>query len=122
MIFSKKNILINWKYACTKDTKRNASVITGLILSKPVLLNDRAESYRLFRYFAREAKGFEMEGFGIMESSLHFIIIKGVYSFAGGINKAWQPTAALAANDFLFHHFKETDLSLLLENKQGNNF
>ena len=110
---------LDWKYACTKDKKCNASVIFGLILSKPVLLNDKKERNKLLRDFGIEAKGFEMEGFGIMESSLDFIIIKGVCDFAGDKNKAWQPTAALAANDFLYYHFQRADLSLLLESKQG---
>ena len=110
----------DWRYACTKDKKRNASVISGLILSKSVLLNDKAERDRLLRNFGSEAKGFDMEGFGIMESSLNFIVIKGVCDFASDKNKEWQPTAALAANDYLFHHFSQTDLSLLLKSKQGN--
>ena len=77
------------------------------------------ERGRLLQYFGQEAKGFEMEGFGIMGSSMSFIIIKGVCDFAGDKTKAWQPTAALAANDYLYHHLCQTDLSLLLE---GNYF
>lgn len=110
----------DWKYPCTKDKKRNASVIFGLILSKSVLLNDKAERRRFLDSFGEEAKGYEMEGYGIMQSALDFIIIKGVCDFAGDKNKEWQPTAALAANDYLYHHFQQTDLSLLLENNQGN--
>ena len=110
----------DWKYPCTIDKSRDASVQFGLILSKPVLLNDETERGLLLKYFGSEAKGFEMEGFGIMESSLDFIVIKGVCDFAGDKNKAWQPTAALAANDYLYHHFCQTDLSVLLENKPGS--
>jgi len=109
----------DWKYPCTKDKKRDVSVKIGLILSKSVLLNDAAERGRLLQYFGQEAKGFEMEGFGIMDSSMSFVIIKGVCDFGGDKTKIWQPTAALAANDYLYHHFCQTDLSLLLENKQG---
>ena len=90
-------------------------MIPGLILSKPVLLNDKAERDRLLKKFGPEAKGFEMEGFGIMESLLNFIVIKGVCDFAGDKNKEWQPTAALTANDYLYHHFSQTDLILLLK-------
>jgi len=109
----------DWKYPCTKDEKRDASVQIGLILSKPVLLNDAAERGRLLQCFGQKAKGFEMEGFGIMDSSMGFVVIKGVCDFAADKDKAWQPTAALAANSYLYHHFCQTDLSLLLENKQG---
>ena len=105
---------LDWKYPCTKDKNRSASVKFGLILSKPVLLNDKTERDRLLKVNP-EAKGFEMEGFGLMDSSLDFIVIKGVCDFAGDKDKAWQPTAALAANDYLYHHFCQTDLSLLLQ-------
>ena len=109
-----------WKHPCTKDGKRDTSIKFGLILSKPVLLNDPVERGRLLQYFGPEAIGFEMEGFGIMGSSMSFIVIKGVCDFAEDKDKVWQPTAALAANDYLYHHFSQTDLSLLLENKKGN--
>ena len=104
----------DWKYPCTKDKSRNASVKIGLILSKPMLLNDKTERDRLLKVNP-EAIGFEMEGFGIMKSTLDSIVIKGVCDFAGDKDKAWQPTAALAANDYLYHHFCQTDLSLLLQ-------
>ena len=104
-----------WQYPCTKDRKRNASVESGLILSKSVLLDNADERNRLLQYFGPEAKGFEMKGFGIMNSSVGFIVIKGVCDFAGEKTKEWQPTAALAANDYLHHHFCQTDLRLLLK-------
>ena len=110
---------VDWKYSCTKDKKRDTSVKFGLILSKPVLLNDPDERGRLLKNFGKEAKGFEMEGFGIMDSSMSFIVIKGVCDLAEDKDKVWQPTAALAANDYLYHHFCQTDLSSLLEKKKG---
>ena len=109
----------NWEHPCTKDEKRNISIKSGLILSKSVLLNDPAERGRLLKYFGPEAKGFEMEGFGIMDSSIGFIVIKGVCDLGEHKDKVWQPTAALAANDYLYHHFCQTDLSSLLEKKKG---
>ena len=109
----------DWKYPCTKDESRDASVKSGLILSKPMLLNDKAERERLRRDYGKEAIGFEMEGFGIMDSSLDFIVIKGVCDLGHNKNDVWQPTAALAANDYLHYHFCKTDLSILIENKQG---
>lgn len=110
---------IDWKYPCTKDENRDASVKFGLILSKSMLLNDKAERERLLEYYGKEAKGFEMEGFGIMGSSLDFIVIKGVCDLGNKKDDLWQPTAALAANDYLYHHFCQTDLSVLIENEQG---
>jgi len=48
---------------------------------------------------------------------MSFVIIRGVCDFAGNENKIWQPTAALAANDYLHHHFCQTDLSSLLDKR-----
>ena len=106
---------LDWNFACTKDEQRNTSVKIGLILSKSVLLDDADERSRLLQYFGKEAKGFEMEGFGIMDSSMKFIVIKGVCDLGAHKSKEWQPTADLAANDYLHHHFSQTDLSSLLE-------
>jgi len=41
--------------------------------------------------------------------SMDFLIIKGC-DFAANKYKIWQPTAALAVNDYLHHHFCQTDL------------
>ena len=108
----------DWNFPCTKEKQRNSAVKFGLILSKPVLLDDADERDRLLQYFGKEAKGFEMEGFGIMDSSMSFIVIKGVCDLGANKSKEWQPTAALAANDYLHHHFSQTDLSSLLENNE----
>ena len=110
---------IDWNYPCTKDEKRDTSIKFGLILSKPVLLDNKVAREQLLKDFGKEAKGFEMEGFGIMDSSLDFMVIKGVCDLGDKKNDLWQPTAALAANDYLYHHFCQTDLSVLIENKQG---
>ncbi|XP_065906153.1 death domain-containing ATP nucleosidase-like [Dysidea avara] len=106
-----------WMYPCTQDKQRYCEIKSGLILSKPVLMDDKEERKRLLQYFGEEAKGYEMEGFGIMQSSIDCIIVKGVCDYAGEKTDDWQPTAALAANDYLQHHFRQ-DLSVLLEKKQ----
>ena len=110
---------LDWNFLCTKDGKRDASIIFGPILSKPMLLDNKDERERLLRDYNKEAKGFEMEGFGIMDSSLDFIVIKGVCDLGHEKNDLWQPTAALAANNYLYHHFCQTDLSLLIERRQS---
>ena len=56
-----------------------------------------------------------MGSFDITGSLKSFIIIKGVCNFTGDNTKVWEPTAALAANDYLYHHLYQTDLSLLVE-------
>ena len=105
----------DWNYPCTKDKKRDASVKFGPTSSKPTLLSDVTDKSQLLQDYGQKAKGFEMEGFGTTDSSIGFITIKGVSNFAGDKNQLWEPTAALAANDYLYHHFCQTDLSLLLK-------
>ena len=110
-----------WKFVCTsQDTK--SSVIFGQFLSKPMLLNDEAERGEILKYFGKEAKGYEMEGFSIAGGAIDCIIIKGVCDFASGKNKKWQPTAALAANDCLYHDLNQMDLSVMKDDIQKGIF
>jgi len=104
-----------WRHLCTKNGSRYSQVQRGCILSKPELINDPVWMEKLLNSCRKEAKGFEMEGFGIMDSQIDCIIIKGVCDYASHKSDDWQPTAALAANDYLYHHFKENDLGVLHE-------
>ena len=54
-----------------------------------------------------------MEGYSIAGCNIDRIIVKAVCDFASGKTKEWQPTAALAANDYLYHHLNTMDLSCL---------
>ena len=65
----------------------------------------------MLRDFGIDAKGFEMEGYSIIGFGIECIIIKGVCDYAYGKTKEWQPTAALAANDYLYHHLNQLDIS-----------
>lgn len=106
-----------WDFVCTsKDAK--SSVIIGQFLSKPLLLDDKEERRKILEHFGKEAKGYEMEGFSIAGGAIDCIIIKGVCDFASGKNKKWQPTAALAANDYLYHHLSQMDLSNMKDDVQ----
>ena len=109
-----KDNKFQWEFVCaSQDTK--SSVMFGRFLSKPMLLNNEAERKKILKYFGKEAKGYEMEGFSIAEGGISCIIIKGICDFACGKDKTWQPTAALAANDCLYHDLNEMDLSLMKE-------
>ena len=108
---------MKWKFQCTK-TGLNCSVVCGDILSKNVLLNNKEERRKILSDFWEEAKGYEMEGFSLANGGIDIIVIKGVCDFASGKNKKWQPTAALAANDYL--HFHLSRLDLRLKPSQGN--
>ena len=109
----------DWKFPCTKDEMRHSSAIVGPILSKPELLDDPKKREQYIQAHCKEAKGFEMEGFGLMGyDKIGCIIVKGVCDYAGKKAKKWQPTAALAANDCLLKVLEKNDLSAFL-NDQG---
>ena len=108
----------NWDFPCTKDKSRSSEVIPGVFLSNSELINDAKKRKELLIAHCKEAKGYEMEGFGIMTSSMDCIIVKGVCDYAGKKTKKWQPTAALAANHYLLQELERLDLSLLFK-KQG---
>ena len=109
----------DWKFPCTKDKMRHSSAIVGPILSKPELLDDPKKREQYIQAHCKEAKGFEMEGFGLMGyEKIGCIIVKGVCDYAGKKAKKWQPTAALAANDCLLKVLMKNDLSAFL-NDQG---
>ena len=101
---------LGWEFVRSKQGTKS-SVISGLFLSRPVLLNSEVARKEMLRDFGIDAKGFEMEGFSITGFGIECIIIKGVCDYASGITKEWQPTAALAANDYLYHHLSQLDIS-----------
>ena len=105
-----------WEFVSSKQGTRS-SVIIGLFLSKPVLLDSKGGRKEMLRDFGKDAKGFEMEGFSITGFGKECIIIKGVCDYAYGKTKEWQPTAALAANDYLYHHLNQLDISSMKATK-----
>ncbi|XP_065917434.1 uncharacterized protein [Dysidea avara] len=109
----------DWVFPCTKDKERCSVVVSGPFLSNSELLNDVKKRKELLEAHCKEAKGYEMEGFGIMTTKMDCIIVKGVCDYAGEKTKKWQPTAALAANHYLLQDLERLDLSLLFK-KQGN--
>ena len=107
---------LHWEFVRSKQGTKS-SVICGLFLSKSVLLDSRGGRAEMLRDFGEDAKGFEMEGYGITGFGKECIIIKGVCDYASGKTKEWQPTAALAANDYLYHHLNQLDISSMKATK-----
>ena len=105
-----------WEFVRSKQGTKS-SVTFGLFLSMPVLLDSERWRKEILKDFGMEAKGFEMEGFSITGFGVDCIIIKGVCDYAGGKTKEWQPTAALAANDYLYHHLNQIDISTMKAEK-----
>ena len=101
---------LHWEFVRSKQGTKS-SVSIGLFLSKTVLLDSKGGRNEMLRHFGKDAKGFEMEGFSITRLGTECIIIKGVCDYASGKTKEWQPTAALAANDYLYHHLNQLDIS-----------
>ena len=113
----------DWYFPCTKNKKRHSAVISGPFLSNSESLHDFKKRKELLEVHCKDAKGYETEGFGIMKSSMDCIIVKGVCDYAGEKTEKWQPTAALAANQYLLQELERLDLRLLLKNyKQGRRF
>ena len=66
----------HWEFACSKEGTKS-SVILGKFLSKPMLLNDPEEQRKILKYFGKEAKGYEMEGYRKLEGQLIALLSKG---------------------------------------------
>ena len=103
---------MSWEFQCTKSGLV-PSIVCGDILSKRVLLNDKEERKKMLLYFGEDAKGYEMEAFDLVNGDTDIIVVKSVCDFANKKTKNWQPTAALAANDYLHYHLDQLDLRLL---------
>ena len=102
-----------WRsFTCTK-AGRLAKVVTGPLISSPMLLDDQNALDEFLKNNER-FKGGEMEGQELARAQLSlkdsdgrdvdFIVIKGVADFGDGTKeKGWQLTASLAAANYAEH-------------------
>ena len=100
----------------TKQETASLKLVPGIILSGPYLIDD--EDYRnlLLTYFAKEAKGIEMEGCSLFAAAkgarVQTIVIKAVCDFGNGRkNKAYQPTAAMLAADCVMYVLNDSQVA-----------
>ena len=98
-------------------------VKSGVILSGPYLLDDSVMKELLIKDFAREAIGVEMEGAYLFAASrptsTDVILVKAVCDFGDGKkDKAYQPTAALMAADWVHKQLSDPQVpEMVIVNK-----
>ena len=76
----------DWSFPCTKDKKWLSSAICYCWSSK---LGDAEKRKQLIEAHCKEARGFEMEGFGLMGYQIDCITVKGICDYAGKKAKKW---------------------------------
>ena len=106
-------------FNCIKTGNRNSVVHAGVILSSPVLLNDRKVLQDFLKNNSRFIGG-EMEGQQLAlcthqflednKREVDFIVIKGVADFGDGTKEGnWQLTASLAAAKYAEESLSKTN-------------
>ena len=108
----------NWiDFICSKDGKRESQIHCGVIISSPMLLNNKSALEKLIareqRFIGGEMEGQELAHVTSSKDSEHhdvdFIVIKGVADFGDGSKeKDWQFTASLAAASYAEKRLEET--------------
>ena len=112
-----KGITLCKKFICSKEG-RKTKVVTGPLISSPVLVNDKVALDEYLKNNER-FKGGEMEGQEVARAQLtlkeedkrdvDFIVIKGVADFGDGSKaKGWQLTASLAAASYAEEKLRES--------------
>ena len=104
-------------FVCSSDGKRKSEVHSGVVISSPMLLNNRDVLEKLIareeRFIGGEMEGQELAQLTVLKDgkyhNLHFIVIKGVADFGDGTKeKDWQFTASLAAATVAESRLEET--------------
>ena len=121
----------NWiDFVCTSNGERESEVFCGVVVSSPMLLNNRNALQRLIarqkRYIGGEMEGQELAQLTHLKDREHhnidFIVVKGVADFGDGTKeKDWRFTASLAATFFAETRLKETQNKVYYLQKQTQN-
>ena len=109
-----KNNHETWSFLCTKPEteKHEAKAVLKPMLSGVHLVASAEYRKKLKEDVSIEAGGLEMEGIGVIHGiasaekrdKIEFIIVKAGCDYADEEkNKEWQPVAAMAAADFVYH-------------------
>ena len=99
-------------------------VKSGVVLSGPYLIDDAEMKQLLIEDFAREAIGVEMEGAYLFAAaqptSTNVILVKAVCDYGDGRkDKAYQPTAALMAADWVHTQLSNPQVPDMVMAKKG---
>ena len=106
-----------WSFPCTKQgTEHKAKAVLKPMLSGVPLVASAKFREKLISGVNLEAGGLEMEGIGVingiaianMKDKIEFVIVKAGCDYADEEkNKEWQPVAAMAATDFVYHQLSK---------------
>ena len=106
-----------WSFPCTKQrTEHKAKAVLKPMLSGVPLVASAKFREELKSGVNIEAGGLEMEGIGVingiaianMKDKIEFVIVKAGCDYADEEkNKEWQPVAAMAAADFVYHQLSK---------------
>ena len=129
--FTKRNWFVE-DFLCSKDGECKSEVHCGVIISSPMLLNNRDALEKLItrqeRFIGGEMEGHELAQATYLKDGKHhnvdFIVIKGVANFGDGTKeKEWQFTASLAAAAYAEKKLEETQNKVYhLPATPGNKF
>ena len=103
-----------WSFQCTKPgtEEYKAVAVSKPILSGPLWISSRIHRDQLIANFSPDAGGIEIGGIDVIEGiniakkrdKIEFIIVKAGCNYADeGRYQEWQPVAAMAAADFVYH-------------------
>ena len=107
-----------WSYLCTKQgtQKHEAKAVLKPMLSGVHLVASAEYRKKLKKGVNMEAEGLEMEGIGVIHGitsakkmdKIDFIIVKAGCDYADEKkSKEWQPVAAMAAANFVYHQLSK---------------
>lgn len=113
-----KNNHETWSFLCTKleTEKHEAKAVLKPMLSGVHLVASAEYRDKLKGGINIEAEGLEMEGIGVIHEiasakkrdKIEFIIVKAGCDYADEKkNKEWQPVAAMAAAEFVYHQLSK---------------
>ena len=103
-----------WSFLCTKEgtEQYKAKAVFKPMLSGTPLIASGKYRDKLIENVSQEAGGVEMEGIGVVDGidisknkdKIEFVIVKAGCDYADETkSKEWQPVAAMAAADFVYH-------------------
>ena len=110
-----------WSFVCTEEGYKSETKFVPM-LSGTDLTAPEEDPDKLIQVVNEKAFGVEMEGKGVIsgikeeKKDTDFIIVKGGCNYANkNKNEEWQPTAAMAAADFLYSQLNKAGYEQLFK-------
>ena len=116
------NNYVQWSFVCTEEGDNKSEAKFVPMLSGTNLTASREDQDKLIHVVNEEGFGVEMGGKGILSGikeenkKTDFIIVKGGCNYANkDKSEKWQPTAAMAAADFLYSQLNKSGYEQLFK-------